>query len=149
MVTGAGFGAPENIRLSYATDLDTLKEAVRRIKAFMENRINIDQKKREVNYMSKQLVSIIDVPKHVGEEITIGAWVANKSGKGKLAFLQLRDGTAFFQAVAFKPNFIEKYGEEEGTEKFDTVKRLSQETSVYVLVWSKKTNVQNLVTSWM
>ena len=37
--------------------------------------------------MSKQLVSIIDVPKHVGEEITIGAWVANKSGKGKLAFL--------------------------------------------------------------
>ena len=75
--------------------------------------------------MSKQLVSIIDVPKHVGEEITIGAWVANKSGKGKLAFLQLRDGTAFFQAVAFKPNFIEKYGEEEGTEKFDTVKRLN------------------------
>lgn len=45
--------------------------------------------------MSKQLVSIIDVKKHVGQEITIGAWVANKSGKGKLAFLQLRDGTAF------------------------------------------------------
>ncbi len=37
LVTGAGFGAPENLRLSYATDLDTLKEAVRRIKAFMEN----------------------------------------------------------------------------------------------------------------
>ncbi|MBS5425185.1 pyridoxal phosphate-dependent aminotransferase, partial [Streptococcus sp.] len=36
LVTGAGFGAPENIRLSYATDLDTLKEAVSRIKAFME-----------------------------------------------------------------------------------------------------------------
>lgn len=36
LVTGAGFGAPENIRLSYATDLDTLKEAVRRLKAFME-----------------------------------------------------------------------------------------------------------------
>ena len=35
-MTGAGFGAPENIRLSYATDLDILKEAVRRIKAFME-----------------------------------------------------------------------------------------------------------------
>ena len=60
--------------------------------------------------MSKQLVSIIDVPKHIGEEITIGAWVANKSGKGKIAFLQLRDGTAFFQGVAFKPNFIEKFG---------------------------------------
>ena len=82
--------------------------------------------------MSKDLVTIFDVPKHVGQEVTIGAWVANKSGKGKLAFLQLRDGTAFFQAVAFKPNFIEKFGEEEGAAKFDTIKRLSQETSVYV-----------------
>lgn len=35
LVTGAGFGAPENIRISYATDLETLKEAVKRIKAFM------------------------------------------------------------------------------------------------------------------
>ncbi|WP_019769536.1 aminotransferase class I/II-fold pyridoxal phosphate-dependent enzyme, partial [Streptococcus sobrinus] len=37
MVTGAGFGAPDNVRLSYATDLDTLKEAVRRLKVFMED----------------------------------------------------------------------------------------------------------------
>ena len=36
LVTGAGFGAPENVRLSYATDMGTLKEAVHRIKAFME-----------------------------------------------------------------------------------------------------------------
>ena len=82
--------------------------------------------------MSKELVSIIDVPKHLGQEVTIGARVANKSGKGKLAFLQLRDGTAYFQAVAFKQNLIEKYGEELGLEKFDTIKHLSQETSVYV-----------------
>jgi len=77
-------------------------------------------------------VTIIDVKDYVGQEVTIGAWVANKSGKGKIAFLQLRDGTAFFQGVAFKPNFIEKFGEEVGLEKFDTIKRLSQETSVYV-----------------
>ena len=32
----AGFGAPENVRLSYATDLDTLKEAIRRLHQFME-----------------------------------------------------------------------------------------------------------------
>lgn len=37
LITGAGFGAPENVRLSYATDLDTLKEAVRRLHQFMEN----------------------------------------------------------------------------------------------------------------
>ena len=36
LVTGDGFGAPENVRLSYATDLDTLKEAIRRLKDFME-----------------------------------------------------------------------------------------------------------------
>lgn len=37
LVTGAGFGASEHIRLSYATDLDTLKEAVKRLKHYMEN----------------------------------------------------------------------------------------------------------------
>lgn len=36
LVTGDGFGAPENVRLSYATDMDTLKEAVQRLKDFME-----------------------------------------------------------------------------------------------------------------
>ena len=36
LITGAGFGAPENVRLSYATDLETLKEAIRRLHLFME-----------------------------------------------------------------------------------------------------------------
>ncbi|KXT78538.1 Aspartate aminotransferase [Streptococcus sp. DD13] len=36
LVTGAGFGAPENVRLSYATDLETLKEAIQRLHQFME-----------------------------------------------------------------------------------------------------------------
>lgn len=41
VVSGAGFGAPENVRLSYATDIETLKEAVRRLHVFMEsNEIN-------------------------------------------------------------------------------------------------------------
>lgn len=38
LVTGAGFGAEENIRLSYATDWDTLEEIVQRIKAFVEKK---------------------------------------------------------------------------------------------------------------
>lgn len=37
-VTGAGFGAPENLRISYAADWDTLEEAVRRITAFIEKK---------------------------------------------------------------------------------------------------------------
>ncbi|KXT76783.1 asparagine--tRNA ligase [Streptococcus sp. DD12] len=81
--------------------------------------------------MSKY-TAIRDVKEHVGEEVTIGGWVANKSGKGKIAFLQLRDGSAFFQGVAFKPNFIEKFGEEVGQEKFNTIRHLSQETAVEV-----------------
>ena len=36
LVTGAGFGAKENVRLSYSTDLKTLEEAVRRIKEWMD-----------------------------------------------------------------------------------------------------------------
>ncbi|GAB2025034.1 asparagine--tRNA ligase [Lactovum odontotermitis] len=80
----------------------------------------------------KNLVNISDVKNHVGETVKIGAWLADKSGKGKLQFLQLRDGTAFFQAVVFKPSFIEKYGEEAGTAKFDEIKHLAQESSVYV-----------------
>lgn len=47
--------------------------------------------------MSKKLISIVDVKDYVGQEVTIGAWVANKSGKGKIAFVQLRDGSAFFK----------------------------------------------------
>ena len=49
--------------------------------------------------MMTKRITIIEVKDYVGQEVTIGAWVANKSGKGKIAFLQLRDGTAFFQGV--------------------------------------------------
>lgn len=45
LVTGEGFGAPENIRLSYASDLDTLKEAVQRLNTFMSTKSL--QEKRE------------------------------------------------------------------------------------------------------
>lgn len=36
VIPGSGFGAPENIRLSYATSLDLLEEAIARIKTFVE-----------------------------------------------------------------------------------------------------------------
>lgn len=39
LVPGSGFGAPENVRLSYATSLDLLEKAVARIKHFMESKI--------------------------------------------------------------------------------------------------------------
>ncbi|MGM0157704.1 aspartate aminotransferase [Enterococcus sp. AZ191] len=38
LITGEGFGAPENVRMSYAADLGTLEEAVRRIARFIESK---------------------------------------------------------------------------------------------------------------
>lgn len=49
-----------------------------------------------------ETINIIDSKKHVGEVVKIGAWVANKRSSGKIAFLQLRDGSAYFQGVVVK-----------------------------------------------
>ncbi|WP_348772889.1 asparagine--tRNA ligase [Exiguobacterium sp. 17-1] len=67
---------------------------------------------------------IRDVEKHVGEEITIGCWLANKRSSGKIAFLQLRDGSGFMQGVVVK--------ETVGEDLFKTAKGLTQETSMWV-----------------
>lgn len=37
LVPGSGFGAPDNVRLSYATSIDQLEEAAKRIKRFVES----------------------------------------------------------------------------------------------------------------
>lgn len=39
LVPGTGFGAPNNVRLSYATSLEQLEKALERIQMFMENKI--------------------------------------------------------------------------------------------------------------
>ena len=38
LVTGEGFGAPEHVRMSYATDLMTLEKAIERMNAFIEKK---------------------------------------------------------------------------------------------------------------
>ena len=63
---------------------------------------------------------------YVGQEVTIGVWWPTNQVKEKLLSCNCVTGLPFFQGVAFKPNFIEKFGEEVGLEKFDTIKRLSQ-----------------------
>lgn len=39
VVPGSGFGSPDNIRLSYATDLASMHEAIKRIKEFVEEKM--------------------------------------------------------------------------------------------------------------
>ncbi|KGX85527.1 asparagine--tRNA ligase [Pontibacillus marinus] len=68
--------------------------------------------------------TISQVHKHVGEEVTIGAWLANKRSSGKIAFLQLRDGTGFIQGVVVKAEVDE--------ETFALAKSMTQESSLYV-----------------
>ncbi|WP_175384360.1 asparagine--tRNA ligase [Bacillus sp. FJAT-27225] len=68
--------------------------------------------------------TIAEVHKYVGEEVKIGAWLANKRSSGKIAFLQLRDGTGFIQGVVVKSEVEE--------EVFQTAKSVTQESSLYV-----------------
>jgi len=69
-------------------------------------------------------ISINQMPSHIGEEVKLGAWIANKRSSGKIAFLQLRDGTGFVQGVVVKADV--------GEELFQTAKGLTQESSVYI-----------------
>ncbi|SDN36350.1 asparagine--tRNA ligase [Alkalicoccus daliensis] len=68
--------------------------------------------------------TIKQIGKFVDKEVKLGAWLANKRSSGKIAFLQLRDGTGFIQGVVVKA--------EVGEEKFQQVKDLTQESSLYV-----------------
>jgi asparaginyl-tRNA synthetase len=69
-------------------------------------------------------VSIDKLGEHVGREATLNGWLYAKTGKGKLAFLQLRDGTGICQCVVFKPNV--------GDEAFALADKLPQESSISV-----------------
>lgn len=68
--------------------------------------------------------TIDQASKYVGKEVTIGAWLANKRSSGKIAFLQLRDGTGFIQGVVVKAEVSE--------ETFQLAKNITQETSLFV-----------------
>ncbi|KQL20236.1 asparagine--tRNA ligase [Cytobacillus solani] len=68
--------------------------------------------------------TISEVYKYEDQEVKIGAWIANKRSSGKIAFLQLRDGTGFIQGVIVKTDVPE--------EVFQEAKSVTQESSVYV-----------------
>ncbi|AOV08044.1 asparagine--tRNA ligase [Sporosarcina ureilytica] len=69
-------------------------------------------------------IMIHEMADHVGETVRIGAWLANKRSSGKIAFLQLRDGSGFVQGVVVK--------EVVGEDIFKTARGISQESSLYI-----------------
>ncbi|WP_432359017.1 asparagine--tRNA ligase [Sporosarcina sp. UB5] len=69
-------------------------------------------------------IMIHEMPDHVGETVRIGAWLSNKRSSGKIAFLQLRDGSGFVQGVVVKDVV--------GDELFAKARSIHQESSLYV-----------------
>jgi asparaginyl-tRNA synthetase len=70
------------------------------------------------------IISIADIAQYDGQEITLRGWVYNRTGKGKLSFIKLRDGSGVAQCVCFKGDLSE--------ESFDLASKVSQESSVII-----------------
>ncbi|MCU1310520.1 MAG: asparaginyl-tRNA synthetase [Candidatus Angelobacter sp.] len=70
------------------------------------------------------VTTISDIGKHEGQSVTIRGWLYNLRESGKLLFPIFRDGTGFIQGVIAKATA--------SPEMFETVKNLTQESSVIV-----------------
>lgn len=73
----------------------------------------------------KQFYYIENLFEFEGKRIVLNGWVADKTEKGKLIFIQLRDGTGTIQCVVFKGNVSETV--------FENAKKLTQESSVRIV----------------
>ncbi|MBM7558879.1 asparagine--tRNA ligase [Marinitoga litoralis] len=69
-------------------------------------------------------VYIKDMKKYLGQKVEFRGWLWNKRASGKIAFLQLRDGTGFVQGIVEKSTL--------GEEKYKEVKKLKMESSLIV-----------------
>ena len=67
---------------------------------------------------------INELSQHVGETVTLQGWLYAHTGKGKLAFLQVRDGSGIAQCVVFKGDVDEQ--------TFEAAQHLSQESSLII-----------------
>lgn len=68
------------------------------------------------------LIRICDVKEYIGETVQVRGWLQRRTGKGKINFLRVRDGSGSFQAVAFRPTL--------GDDLFAQVKSLTTESSL-------------------
>lgn len=72
----------------------------------------------------KSFISVENLDTYIGQEVTLNGWVYDKTEKGKLIFVKLRDGTGIVQCVIFKPNVSEEIA--------GMAQSLTQETSVSI-----------------
>ena len=71
-----------------------------------------------------QYIRIEDIALYGDQEVTIKGWLSLKTGKGKLQFLRVRDGTGVVQAVVFRKDVV--------PDVFESARRLSLESSLIV-----------------
>mgnify|MGYP002777892600 CR=1 FL=1 len=69
--------------------------------------------------------TISHLGEYVGQTVRLQGWVYNRSSKGKLHFVQLRDGTGLCQCVAFQ--------KEVSPELFEALGRAGQESSIELI----------------
>lgn len=69
-------------------------------------------------------IHISALPDHIGQRVTVAGWVTGVRSSGKIAFLQIRDGSGFVQGVVVRAEVEEA--------EFERAKALSQESSVVV-----------------
>ena len=70
------------------------------------------------------IVTVGDIGRYAGQEITVRGWLRHKREKGKLHFLVIRDGSGDLQAIVSKAVV--------GDEQFATSASLTQESSLMV-----------------
>ena len=71
-----------------------------------------------------ELINLKDIASYDGEEVTVRGWLYNRTDKGRLQFLLVRDGTGIAQCVVFEKDVPE--------DLFEAATALSQESSIAV-----------------
>jgi asparaginyl-tRNA synthetase len=67
-------------------------------------------------------VTVRELSQHVGQSVTVRGWVYNRTDKGKLQFIQVRDGTGVVQSVAFRKDLE--------AADFEAARTVTQESAV-------------------
>ncbi len=71
-----------------------------------------------------KIIEIKDIADYAGQEVSVRGWVYSRTGKGRLQFILLRDGSGQAQCVAFK--------REMDPDEFEIARALTQESSVII-----------------
>ena len=71
-----------------------------------------------------ELATVQNIAQFVDSEVVLHGWLYNKTDKGRLKFLQIRDGTGIIQGVVFQKDV--------STACFENAERLTQESALVV-----------------